>query len=597
MCGIVGYIGKNCVEHNLIKDLKLLEYRRYDSAGVAVINGKKINVIKSVGCIKNLEDKITTFENASLGIAHTRWATHGEATENNAHPHLSNNKNWAVVHNGIIENYAELKKDLIEKGFSFESETDTEVISQMLEYYQSNSPIETLVQVCGKLIGSFALAVINKENESSLYLAKRKSPLYICKTQNEVFIASDPICFAGKSQEYYYLNDDEFCEVSLNSIKFFNNKGNEIGKDKLKLEHLTTEVNKANFDHYMIKEIYETPGVLKRIVKTYEENNVFNKIDQSIFSNMDKLIFVGCGTAYHAGLMGGNYVENFAKVQARCYVASEFRYSDPIIDNKTLAIFVSQSGETADTLEALSLAKSKGATTIALTNVLYSSIAKKADFILPVCAGPEIAVASTKAYTAQISVLNMFAKYLSNVLRKTNYNFLEDISILSEAIKLENVDNLKNLAKELASETSAMFIGRNMDCITSEEASLKLKEITYINTHSHPAGELKHGFLALVENGTFVFVLATQKSLLDKTLNGASEAASRGAKIILATQFDCETKNVINLYNTIKLKDLKEDLMPMVAIVHFQMLSYLTSVEKGIDPDKPRNLAKSVTVE
>ena len=222
---------------------------------------------------------------------------------------------------------------------------------------------------------------------------------------------------------------------------------------------------------------------------------------------------------------------------------------------------------------------------------------KKADFILPVCAGPEIAVASTKAYTAQISVLNMFAKYLSNVLRKTNYNFLEDISILSEAIKLDNVDNLKNLAKELASETSAMFIGRNMDCITSEEASLKLKEITYINTHSHPAGELKHGFLALVENGTFVFVLATQKSLLDKTLNGASEAASRGAKIVLATQFDCETKNVINLYNTIKLKDLKEDLMPMVAIVHFQMLSYLTSVERGIDPDKPRNLAKSVTVE
>ena len=597
MCGIVGYIGKNCVEQNLIKDLKLLEYRGYDSAGVAVLCGKEINVTKSVGCIKNLEDKITTVENASLGIAHTRWATHGEATENNAHPHLSNNKNWAVVHNGIIENYSELKKDLIEKGFSFNSETDTEVVSQMLEYYQSNSPIQTLINVCSKLKGSFALAVINKENENSLYLAKRKSPLYVCKTQNEVFIASDPICFAGKSQEYYCLNDDEFCEVSLNSIKFFNNKGDEIVKDKLELENLSTEVNKANFDHYMIKEIYETPIVLKRIVKTYEENDVFNKIDKSIFFNMDKVIFVGCGTAYHAGLMGVNYVENFAKIQARCYVASEFRYSDPIIDSKTLAIFVSQSGETADTLEALSLAKSKGATTIALTNVLYSSIAKKADFILPVCAGPEIAVASTKAYTAQISVLNMFAKYLSNVLRKTNYNFLEDISILSEAIKLDDVDNLKNLAKELASETSAMFIGRNMDYITSEEASLKLKEITYINTHSHPAGELKHGFLALVENGTFVFVLATQKSLLDKTLNGASEAASRGARIVLATQFDCGTKNVINLYNTIKLKDLKEDLMPMIAIVHFQMLSYLTSVEKGIDPDKPRNLAKSVTVE
>ena len=275
MCGIVGYIGKNCVEKNLIKDLKLLEYRGYDSAGVAVLSGKEINVTKSVGCIKNLEDKIITIENASQGIAHTRWATHGEATENNAHPHLSNNKNWAVVHNGIIENYAELKKDLIEKGFSFNSETDTEVVSQMLEYYQSNSPIQTLVNVCDKLKGSFALAVINKENENSLYLAKRKSPLYVCKTQNEVFIASDPICFAGKSQEYYALNDDEFCEVSLSSIKFFNDKSDEIGKVKLKLENFTTEVNKANFDHYMIKEIYETPSVLKRIVKTYEESDVF----------------------------------------------------------------------------------------------------------------------------------------------------------------------------------------------------------------------------------------------------------------------------------------------------------------------------------
>ena len=596
MCGIVGYIGKNNVEENLIKDLKLLEYRGYDSAGVAVLSDGIIKETKSVGCIKNLEEKISATENATLGIAHTRWATHGSATENNAHPHVSNNREWAVVHNGIIENYAEIKKSLINNGVCFNSETDTEVIVQMLEFYQSNNPIQTLISVCNELTGSFALAVINGNKPNTLYLAKRKSPLYVAKTDNEIFVASDPICFSGKTKEYYALNDDEFCEVDLNSIEFFNSEFNKISKEKFILEKLTTDIDKANFEHYMIKEIYETPEVLKRIVKTYAENDVFNKIDKSIFYNMDKVIFVGCGTAYHAGLLGVNYIENFVKIQARCYVASEFRYSDPIIDNKTLAIFVSQSGETADTLEALALAKRKGAKTLALTNVLYSSIAKKADYVLPVCAGPEIAVASTKAYTAQISVLNMFAKYLSNVLRNTDYNYLEDIETLAEAVKLDNVDMLKQLATELSKETSVMYIGRNMDYITSEEASLKLKEITYINTHSHPAGELKHGFLALVEDGTFVFVLATQKSLLDKTLNGASEAASRGAKIVLATQFDCSSK-VMNLYKTIKLKDLKEDLMPMLAIVSFQTLSYFTSVEKGINPDKPRNLAKSVTVE
>ena len=597
MCGIVGYIGENCVEKNLIRDLKLLEYRGYDSSGVAVLSDNEIKVTKSVGCIKNLEGKITFKDKATLGIAHTRWATHGEATENNAHPHLSNDENWAVVHNGIIENYALLKKDLIEKGFSFKSETDTEVISQMLEYHQANTPIKTLINVCSQLIGSFALVVINKNNPNSIYLAKKKSPLYICAISDEVFIASDPICFAGKSQEYYTLNDGEFCEVSIGSIKFFDHECNEIAMTIMKLDNLTIETNLQNFDHYMIKEICETPDVLKRIIKTYAENDVFNKINKSIFDNLNKVILVGCGTAFYAGLLGVNYIENFAKIQARCYAASEFRYGDPLVDNKTLAIFVSQSGETADTLEALALAKSKGAKTIALTNVLYSSIAQKADFVLPVCAGPEIAVASTKAYTAQISVLNMFAKYLSNVLRNTNFNYLEDISTLSNEIRLEDLSGLKDLSNELANESSAILIGRNNDYVTSEEASLKLKEITYINAHSHPAGELKHGFLALVENGTFVFVIATQKHLLDKTLNAANEAASRGAKIVLVTQFVGEINNINNLYRVIKLNDLKEDLMPIVAIIQFQMLSYLTSVAKGIDPDKPRNLAKSVTVE
>ena len=597
MCGIVGYIGENSVEENLISNLKLLEYRGYDSAGVAVLKDNEIKITKAVGCIKNLENKLMSQKSVGLGIAHTRWATHGEAAITNAHPLISNNEKWAIVHNGIIENYAELKKDMIKKGLKFNSETDTEVVVQMLEHYQSQCPMETLINVCNQLTGSFALAVINANNPNTLYLAKRKSPLYIAKTGNEVFIASDPICFMGKAKVYYTLNDEEFCQVSLSSIEFLDNKFNLIKKELIELEEINSEINKANFEHYMIKEIYETPEVLKRIIKTYQGNDVFNKIDKSVLLNMNKVIFVGCGTAYHAGLVGVNYIENFVKIQANCFVASEFRYSDPIIDDKTLAVFVSQSGETADTLEALALAKNKGAKTIALTNVLYSTIAKHADYVLPVCAGPEIAVASTKAYTAQISILNMFSKYMSNVLNNSKYDYLKDISELSGEIEIENLLYLKNLAKDLSKENSVLYIGRGLDYITCEEASLKLKEITYINSQAHPAGELKHGFLALVENGTNVFVLATQKKLLDKTLNGANEASSRGAKIIFATQFDLKDKEIKNLFYTIKLKSLKEDLMPMVAIVSFQMLSYLTSIERGINSDKPRNLAKSVTVE
>lgn len=596
MCGIVGYIGNGSTESNLVKDLKLLEYRGYDSAGIAVLSDGKIKVTKAVGFIKNLEEKIQPTSNATIGIAHTRWATHGEATIDNAHPHLSENGKWAIVHNGIIENYAEIKQELTKKGFGFQSETDTEIIPQMLEYCETNSIIETLSKVCVQLKGSFALAIINSSNPNSLFLAKRKSPLYLAKTEKEIFIASDPICFAGKTNKYFALNDDEYCDASLNAVKFFNKDGEEISKQSIELENLKTKIDKENFNHFMIKEIYETPEVFKRIVNTYSDTNAFNKIDNSILNSINKVIFVGCGTAYHAGLMGAQYIENFAKLESRSYIASEFRYGDPIIDNKTLAIFVSQSGETADTLEALELAKQKGAITVALTNVLYSTISKKANFVLPVCAGPEIAVASTKAYTAQISILNMFAKYLANLLRKTDYEFFKDILLLAENIKLD-AQNLELIADEIAKESSAIFIGRGLDCITSEEASLKLKEITYINSQAYPAGELKHGFLALVEKGTPVFVVATQKSLIDKTLNAASEAASRGAKIILATQEDMETKDIKNLFKTIKLQDFKEDLMPMVAIYSFQMLSYLTSIKRGINPDKPRNLAKSVTVE
>ncbi len=595
MCGIVGYIGKKTVDRQLVNILKLLEYRGYDSAGVAVLKNGEILTTKAEGNISCLEKILKNEQGANLGIAHTRWATHGKPTSINAHPHLSQNKEWAVVHNGIIENYGEVKKDL--KSYKFLSETDTEVIAHLLEHLNCNNNLQTLINACARLKGSFALAVINKNIRNTLYLAKRKSPLYVAQNNNEVFVASDPICFAGKTKSYYTLNDDEFCEASPDNLKFYNKNGESIIKNSLTLNEFEANVGKQNYEHFMLKEIEEVPTCLNRIVKTYSESCAFEKIDKNLLQNINKVIFIGCGTAYHAGLIGANFIENFARIDAKSQVASEFRYSNPIIDSKTLAVFVSQSGETADTIMAHELAKLKGAKTIALTNVLYSSLAKKADYVLPVCAGPEIAVASTKAYTCQITILNMFAKFLSNIKNGTNLNYLNDIAHLAKNLKIPKKESLLSLAKELTREQMAFYIGRGLDAVTCEEASLKLKEITYINSQSYPAGELKHGFLALVVEGTFVFVIATQKDLIDKTLNGAHEAAARGAKLVVATQLNIPESSLKDVHHLIKLQSFSEDLMPIASIGAFQMLSYLTSVNKAINPDQPRNLAKSVTVE
>jgi len=598
MCGIVGYIGDKIVDKELVDILKNLEYRGYDSAGVAVFDKGEIVTTKAEGKIANLEAILNGSKTASMGIAHTRWATHGKPTTTNAHPHVSANNKWAVVHNGIIENFGELKKEVISNtGVEFVSETDTEVVSQMLQYLDNGNVIETLINVCNRLEGSFALGVISSDDKNSLYLAKRKSPLYVAKTGKEVFVASDPICFAGKATEYYMFEDDEFCQVNINSIVFYDSKNNVIVKKALKLNTFEANFGKQDYPHFMLKEIEEVPTVLNRIVSTYKDSKAFEKVDTTLLKSINKIILVGCGTAYHAGLMGASMIEKFARIDSRTYVASEFRYSDPIIDDKTLAIFVSQSGETADTISAHDLAKSKGAKTIALTNVLYSALAKKADYVLPVCAGPEIAVASTKAYTAQISILYMFAKHLANIVANTKFDYLADIVNLSNNLVMPTAESLDSLANELVSIDNAFFIGRGVDYVSSEEASLKLKEITYINTQAYPSGELKHGFLALVESGTILFVIATQKDLLDKTLNGAHEAYARGARIVLATQFDIPKEKLEDVYFNIKLPKFEDDLMPIVSIGAFQMLSYLTSVKKGYNPDQPRNLAKSVTVE
>ena len=597
MCGIVGYIGPKSAEKELVSVLKNLEYRGYDSAGAAVIKDNEILVTKATGKIANLENIITE-SGSKIGIAHTRWATHGKPNEINAHPHVSENCEWAIVHNGIVENFEELKKMVESKGISFSSETDTETIPQMLQVtHQGDDYMKTFINVCNKLKGSFALACMNKNLSDTLLLARRKSPLYVSCLGNEVIVASDPVCFINKTKEYYMLDEDEFCRVSANNMEFFDNNYNDVGKNAITLKDEKEDFGKQNYDHFMLKEINEIPSVLRRIVKTYRDKDVFEKINSEMLGSIRNIVIVGCGTAYHAGLMGAKYIEKLARIDAHAYVASEFRYSNPIIDKSTLCIFVSQSGETADTLAAEKLARSKGCITIALTNVLYSSIAKCVDIIFPVCAGPEIAVASTKAYNAQIAIMYMFAKHLENIKFSKSFDYVSVIEKLSLELKLPNVKDICLLSEELVNVDKAFFIGRHLDYITSEEASLKLKEITYINSSAYPSGELKHGFLALVDEGDYLFVLATEKDLLDKTLNGAHEAYARGAKIILATNLEVNQNKFDFVYKTLKLQKFEEDLMPIVSIITFQMIAYFTSIAKSINPDQPRNLAKSVTVE
>lgn len=604
MCGIAGFIGEqNLTKEFLLGSLKTLEYRGYDSAGMATFENGNILIKKCEGKIANLEKSINTNEKSTCGIAHTRWATHGEPTLVNAHPHLSNNGHWAVVHNGIIENFDILKSDLAKHNYTFYSQTDTEVICNLLEKNFSQNPLSTLIDVCKQLNGSYALACIHKNYPNTLFLAKNKSPLYVATQNNNVMVASDTICFIDKAKLYYSLEDGEFCKAELNSLTFYNSLGQEISKTPQVLNDYNISNSKQHYNHFMDKEINEVPHVLKNVAKVYGEKNIFGKFNNEFLSKFNKIVLIGCGTAYHASLMGAKFLNDFARVDANAYVASEYRYSNPILNNQTLCIFVSQSGETADTLAVCELAKNAGACTVALTNVLYSTLAKQVNYVLPVCAGTEIAVASTKAYSAQISVLYMLAKHLQNVMFGTQNNYVLDIEQLSEQIQIPTCSNLEPLIGMLAPKNNTpaiknvFFIGRQYDYVTALEASLKLKEITYIFCAEHPAGELKHGFLALVDQTSLLFAIATNKDLLNKTLNGAFEALARGAKVVLVTQFDLPQETTQKFFKYVKLPAVKDELMPILSISYFQKLAYETSLAKNLNPDQPRNLAKSVTVE
>lgn len=598
MCGIVGYFGNGNVEETLISKLKLLEYRGYDSSGIAVKSGNKLFIKKAVGEIKNLEEVVEPVEGARLGIAHTRWATHGKPSEENAHPHVSEDSDWAIVHNGIIENYEELKANLQGFGYNFYSATDTEIVAKLLEHYRKKIDInknhEALIRACAKLEGSYALAVINK-NQDKIYFAKNKSPLYCALNGGEFMLASDPICFVGFAEEYYALKDKEFGYFSEGEVVFFNDLNKEIEKDTLKLDCERYDFNN-DYPHYMIKEINESKRVLEAIRDFYSVDTNLSSIEKIDWRKIESIKIVGCGTAYHAGLVGANIFEEILGFECNTYVASEFRYKDPKINDKTAVILVSQSGETADTLAALDVAKEKGAVSIAVVNVEYSALAKSCDVTLPIKAGVEIAVASTKAYIAQIAVLYILAKKIASI--KTGSKFtLDAVNEVIDAVLCDDEAELKYIANKLQYQSSLFMIGRGSDYCTAQEACLKIKETSYINANTYFAGELKHGFLALITNNTYVIVFATEESVLKKTLANAEEAKARGGKLILITDAELDKEQIPNFYRIIKVKKVNSPLQAIVNVIPWQKIAYYMSVNKGYNPDKPRNLAKSVTVE
>ena len=581
MCGIVGYVGKKRKIDFIVNTLKNLEYRGYDSSGIAILDNNQFICTKAVGNISELEKKVDINLETTCSISHTRWATHGKPNTINAHPHISRNKTWAIVHNGIIENYLSLKEKL---NYPLISDTDTSVVVQLLEEKNVND-INNFIDCINELKGSYGIVAMSSQLKDTLFVAKKRSPIYVSINENgDSLIASDPTCFSNFSKEYYSLNDNEFAYIKKGKTVFYNNEKQIINKKASILNEEIEKTSKDKYEHYMLKEIEEQPKVLKRLANVYKEE--LNKYSKDFINKFTSIKLIGCGTAYNACLVGAKYFERILNIPSYAEIASEFIYNKPLINKETLYIFISQSGETADTIKALELVKEKNARTIALTNVTYSLLAKEADYILPVCAGKEIAVASTKAYTCQLAALYLFAMHFAN-----SNNSINEVEELSNNILNIDFNKIEKIADEIKNKKDIIFIGKDFDSVTASEGALKLKVIAYINASNYPSGELKHGFLALVEEGTPLISIATNNSIKDKTLNAANEAVSRGAEEYIVTCDNTSSNNTINV------KAPNDLLMPISSIVPLQLLAYMVSCKKGINPDQPRNLAKSVTVE
>ena len=613
MCGIIGYIGTKKASPILISGLLRLEYRGYDSAGISTVEKDGLSIMKDKGRVKNLYNlKGIDDLQGTIGIAHTRWATHGKPSKENSHPHLDNSQSFSVVHNGIIENYHDLRTFLINNGYTFYSQTDTEVIPNLIHYYYSkdtkNDELKVLRAVqnaCKDLKGSYAIEVISKYMPNNMIVVRKDSPLVIGKGDEENYISSDIPAILSFTTKFYLLNDNEFAVLSKDNIEFYDISLNKVQKDLKNIDWNASAADKNGYEDYMLKEIFEQPNAIRETIGSrLPENEPCNFEDlnftKEFLSSINKIYIVACGTAMHAGLTGKITIEQLCNIPVTVDIASEFRYRNPIVDKNTLCIYISQSGETADTIAALKLAKSKGATTLAISNVIGSSITREADYTIYTHAGPEIAVASTKAYTSQVILLNILAVYFAEVLQSTSSeniknmkkSILELPSKIEEALKTSN--EIKKFAKKIYNEKDLFFLGRGVDYNTALEGSLKLKEISYIHSEAYPAGELKHGPIALIENGITVISIITDKNLVEKTISNIQEVITRGAKTLVVTNQDLPSNNIDVVIN---VPDTCVYLAPIISIVPLQLLSYYISKEKGLDVDKPRNLAKSVTVE
>ena len=608
MCGIVGYVGNKEASPILVEGLSKLEYRGYDSAGVAILENGELKVKRFKGRLKNLEDNLEREPvKGTIGIGHTRWATHGEPSDSNSHPHSNQEETISVVHNGIIENYIKLREWLTSKGYKFYSETDTEVIPNLIDYYYKGDLFEAITKAITKMEGSYAIGVVCKSEPDKLIAVRKDSPLIVGLGEDEFFIASDIPAVLGYTRDIYLLEDKEFVIITRDGVVLKTEEGEVIDKE---IYHVTWDIDAAEkngFEDFMLKEVYEQPKAIRDTLTSRISGNEKVLLDNINFTkeeldNFDRVFIVACGTAYHAGLVGKTVIENLAKIPVEVDIASEFRYREPLITEKSLLIVVSQSGETADTLAVLRDAKKLGATVLAVTNVVGSSVSREAHHVLYTWAGPEIAVASTKAYETQLIAMYILGLYLGETKETISK---EEARVIKEEIvnlpsKVEMIltqkEELQKFASKNYMDKDMFFLGRGLDYAVALEGSLKLKEISYIHSEAYAGGELKHGPIALIEKGTVVVALVTQDRLKDKMISNIREIITRGAKVLaIANEGDKDIAGVVD--GVIYIPNTNPILTPVLSVVPLQLIAYYMAKQKGCDVDKPRNLAKSVTVE
>ncbi len=605
MCGIVGYNGKEKAVNILLDGLSRLEYRGYDSAGLA-IRDKKIEVFKAKGKLDNLREKIKGKRlKGTIGIGHTRWATHGEPSENNAHPHISNDGCVTLVHNGIIENYREMVLKLESHGYKFYSETDTEVLANVIDYYYKkykNGPMDAINRTMVRVRGSYAICVMFEDYPDELWVARKDSPMIIGISDDGLYAASDVPAILKYTRNVYYIDNMEVACLTKNKVTFYNLNGDEIKKELKEIKWDLSVAEKNGYEHFMIKEINEEDEVIKKTFNSFVHNNKIEfPISDDELKNIKQIYIVACGSAYHVGVCAGYIIEDLTKVSVRVDIASEFRYRHLELDKDGLVIIISQSGETADSLAALREAKSQGVKTLGIVNVVSSTIAREADYVLYTLAGPEISVATTKAFSTQLIVSYLFGIHLAllkgKITNKEYTSLIKEVSTLGDKTKkiLDKLTNdIQKLSSEFANVKDAFYIGRGLDYAISLEGSLKLKEVSYIHSEAYAAGELKHGTISLIEDGTLVIGIVTQDDIYEKTISNLMEVKSRGAYIITISPENIDipfSDYKIHIPNTSKY------FYPSLAVIPLQLLSYYISVSRGLDVDKPRNLAKSVTVE